>query len=114
MTKTLIVIPARLGSTRLSNKLIRKIHGREIIVWVAQRISTLGRDFVVAIDDIKVGEILQNYEIPYVLTDKSHVSGTSRVSQVAEIMPDFDYYCSVQGDEPLVNPSEVSKFIIGL
>ena len=112
MTKTLIVIPARLSSTRLSNKLIRKIHGREIIVWVAQRISTLGRDFVVAIDDIKVGEILQNYEIPYVLTDKSHVSGTSRVSQVAEIMPDFDYYCSVQGDEPLINPSEVSRFIV--
>ena len=111
LKKTLIVIPARLNSTRLSNKLIRKIHGREIIVWAAQRISTLGIDFVVAIDDKKIGKILRNYQIPYVLTDKNHVSGTSRVSQVAEIMPDFDYYCSVQGDEPLINPLEVARFI---
>ena len=111
LTKTLIVIPARLKSIRLSNKLTRIIHGREIIVWVAQRIATLGREFVVAIDDMRMAKILQNYQLPFIITDKEHVSGTSRISEVAELMPGFDFYCSVQGDEPLINPLEVSKFI---
>ena len=109
--KTLIVIPARLRSSRLSEKLLRKIHGTEIIVWVAQRISTLGVKFIIAIDDFKVGEILRDHQLPFILTDKDHISGTSRLSQVAELMPDFDFYCSVQGDEPLINPLEVAKFI---
>ena len=111
VTNTLIVIPARLKSGRFSEKLIRKIHGREIIVWVAQRISTLGVKYVIAIDDMKIGGILENYQLPFILTDKEHVSGTSRLSQVAELMPDFNFYCSVQGDEPLIDPLEVAKFI---
>ena len=111
MRKTLIVIPARLSSTRLEEKVLKIIHGREIIVWVAQRIATLGIDYVIAIDDMKIAKVLQSYELPYVLTSNDHISGTSRVSEVAELMPEFDFYCSVQGDEPLIDPAEVLNFV---
>ena len=111
LRKTLIVIPARLSSTRLEEKLLKKIHGREIIVWVAQRIATLGIDYVIAIDDMKIAKVLQSYELPFVLTSNDHISGTSRVSEVAELMPEFDFYCSVQGDEPLIDPAEVLNFV---
>ena len=111
MKKTLIVIPARLKSKRLPNKLIKKIHNKEIIVWVAQRIATLNLDYIVAIDDIKIGNLLQKYNIPFMLTDPMHLSGTSRVSEIASKLPQYDFYCCVQGDEPLINPKEVYDFI---
>ncbi len=111
MKKTLIVIPARLKSKRLPNKLIKKIHNKEIIVWVAQRIATLNLDYIVAIDDIKIGNLLQKYNIPFTLTDPMHLSGTSRVSEIASKLPQYDFYCCVQGDEPLIDPKEVYNFI---
>lgn len=111
MKKTLIVIPARLSSTRLKEKLLKKIHGREIIVWVAQRIATLNIDYIIAIDDMKMANVLERYGLPYILTSNNHISGTSRVSQVAQLKPKYDFYCSVQGDEPLISPAEVFNFI---
>ena len=111
LKKTLIVIPARLKSKRLPNKLIKKIHDKEIIIWVAQRIATLNLDYLVAIDDIKIGNLLQKYNIPFMYTDPMHLSGTSRVSEVVMKLPKYDFYCCVQGDEPLIDPKEVSNFI---
>ena len=111
LKKTLIVIPARLKSKRLPNKLIKKIHGKEIIVWVAQRIATLKLDYIVAIDDMIIGNLLKKYNIPFMFTNQMHLSGTSRVSEVAMKLPQYDFYCCVQGDEPLINPQEVLGFI---
>ena len=111
MTKTLIVIPARLSSSRLHEKLLKKIHGKEIIVWTSQRVSLCKKDFVVAIDDRKFIPCLEQHKLPYILTSDTHVSGTSRAGEVSNRIPDFDYYCVVQGDEPLIDPLEVSEFI---
>ena len=109
--KCLIVIPARLKSSRLYEKLLKKIKGKEIIVWTTERVKLTNLDFVVAIDDNKFIEVLEKYELPWVMTSTVHDSGTSRAGEVSESYPDYDFICIVQGDEPLVDPNTITEFI---
>lgn len=109
--KCLIVIPARLKSSRLYEKLLKKIKGKEIIVWTAERVKLTNLEFVVAIDDSKFINVLKKFELPWVMTSSEHHSGTSRAGEVSELYPDYDYFCIVQGDEPLVDPKTISEFI---
>ena len=109
--KCLIVIPARLKSSRLHEKLLKKIKGQEIVVWTAERVKLTNLDFVVAIDDSKFIDVLEKFELPWVLTSTAHNSGTSRAGEVSELYPDYDFFCVVQGDEPLANPKILSDFI---
>ena len=100
--KCLIVIPARLKSSRLHEKLLKKIEGQEIVAWTAERVKLTNLDFVVAIDDNKFIDVLEKFKLPWVLTSTAHNSGTSRTGEVSELYPDYDFFCVVQGDEPLV------------
>lgn len=109
--KTLIVIPCRLKSTRLPEKVIKPIHGLEMILWVARRIGSITTDFIVAIDDDKIAKVLDRESVPYMMTSVDHASGTARVAEVAMAKPDFDFFCNVQGDEPLIDPTLVQNFI---
>ena len=49
--KTLVVIPARFASQRLAEKLLLKLHNKEIMLWVAQTVKKTGYDYIVATDD---------------------------------------------------------------
>jgi 3-deoxy-manno-octulosonate cytidylyltransferase (CMP-KDO synthetase) len=109
--KCLIIIPARLKSSRLHEKLLKKINGKEIIAWTAERVKLTNLEFVVAIDDSKFINVLEKFEFPWVMTSIAHHSGTSRAGEVSELYPDYDYFCIVQGDEPLVDPKTISEFI---
>ena len=61
--KTIAVIQARLGSTRLPNKMMLSLHGKPIIEWVIKRVqkSKLLDDIIVAIPDNKINDILEYY-----------------------------------------------------
>ena len=89
---TLIIIPARLKSTRLSHKLIRKLHGVEIILWVARAVAKTGYNYVVAIDDQSFVPLLEASNIPYLSTSSNHLSGTSRTTEVRNLMPGYQHY----------------------
>ena len=107
----LIVIPARLKSSRLKEKLLKKIHNKEIILWTASKVKRVGYDYVVAVDDAKMADVLERHQVPWIMTSDWHTNGTSRLSEVTKLMPDYKYYCSVQGDEPLVEVDEIRKFL---
>lgn len=107
--KTHIVIPARLRSTRLSNKPLLNIHDRPMILWTAQKAQQavqagVACDYCVATDAEAIVAVCQAAGVPVVLTSKEHVSGTDRLGEVANLQGygDEDIVLNLQGDEPLV------------
>lgn len=109
---TLIVIPARLGSTRLPRKPLRQLGGRPLIFRVAERVLELGLGgtIVVAGDDPSVVTAVATLDIRGVLTRRDHPSGTDRVAEVAGMaeFSGYDTVVNVQGDEPFVSRDTVT------
>ncbi len=99
------VIPARLGSTRLSRKVLRVIAGRPMVEWVYRAASESGvmDPVVIATDSDEVAAVCLERELPVVLTSPDCASGSDRVREVAAQVP-ADIYVNIQGDEPTLTP----------
>jgi len=99
------VIPARLGSTRLSRKVLRTIAGRPMVEWVwrAAAKSGLMDPVVVATDAEDVAAVCRERGIPAVMTSADCASGTDRVREAARQI-EADIYVNIQGDEPTLTP----------
>lgn len=95
------VIPARLGSTRLSRKVLRAIAGRPMVEWVWRAASESGLmdPVLVATDSGEVEAACRERGIPVVMTSAECASGSDRVREVAGQV-DADIYVNIQGDEP--------------
>ena len=111
--KVCIVIPARYESSRFYGKPLAKIKSRPMIHWVWDACcSALDQvDVFVATDSNLIADYcLKNY-INYVMTKKTCMTGTDRVFEASKTLEDYDYYVNVQGDEPLVNPTDILSVI---
>lgn len=99
------VIPARLGSTRMSRKVLRPIAGRPMVEWVwrAAASSGLMDPVVVATDSDEVASACNASGIPVVMTSPECPSGSDRVREVARQF-EADIYVNIQGDEPTLTP----------
>lgn len=104
-----VLIPARLGSTRLPNKPLADIGGAPMVVRVAQRVSSSTVRVVVAADSPAIITACQAHGIEAVLTRADHPSGSDRLAEACELLglADEDIVVNVQGDEPLIDPSLV-------
>ena len=100
--KTLIVIPARLHSTRLPRKLLLNETGKTILehTYRAAKASAKADEVIVAADDAEIVDAVESFGGRVEMTDAGHRSGTDRVAEVASRHPDFDIVVNVQGDEP--------------
>ena len=106
--KTHIVIPARLKSTRLPDKPLLNIHGKPMILWVAEKaqLADFADDMCIATDDETIAKICTDAGFDVVMTSSEHASGTDRLAEVAAIKgwSAHDIVVNMQGDEPLVPP----------
>ena len=106
--KTHIVIPARLKSTRLPNKPLLTIHGKPMILWVAEKakLADFADDMCIATDDESIANVCIKAGFDVVMTSSEHASGTDRLAEVAAIKgwAADDIVVNMQGDEPLVPP----------
>ena len=105
--KTLAVIPARLGSTRLPRKPLRLLAGLPLVVRVWQRVVETGvaDRVIVATDSTEIVDAVREHGGEVVMTRNDHPSGTDRVAEVAS-RPEFRSFeavVNVQGDEPFVS-----------
>jgi 3-deoxy-manno-octulosonate cytidylyltransferase (CMP-KDO synthetase) len=104
--KTLAVIPARLGATRLPRKPLRLLAGLPLVVRVLERVRELrvAERCVVATDSETIRAEVLRAGGEAVLTDEAHPSGTDRVAEVAARAEyrGFGAILNVQGDEPFV------------
>ncbi len=113
--KTLIVIPARFASTRFPAKLLADLNGKPVIQWVYEKALQTKADAVwIAADDQKIIDAVEAFGGRVVLTSTSHPSGTDRINEAINIIPDnseFDLIINLQGDEPLISPDVVNQLI---
>ncbi len=108
MTGFVVVIPARLASTRLPNKPLADIGGVPMVVRVARRAQrSAAVRVVVAADHHDIVQACTQHGIAALLTRADHPSGSDRLAEACELMqlPDDACVVNVQGDEPLIAPA---------
>jgi len=111
----MIIIPARLASTRFPQKVITDIGGLPMVVRTAKRVAHLD-DVVVAADDEKIIAICKEHGVKAMLTSTTHKSGTDRIHECATILglADNELIINVQADEPFIEPDVVESLMIKL
>ncbi|ARM86513.1 3-deoxy-manno-octulosonate cytidylyltransferase [Rhizobium sp. CIAT894] len=107
----LVLIPARMASTRLPGKPLADICGLPMIVQVAMRAkeAAIGR-VVVAVDDQQVFDTVSAAGFEVVMTSKDHQSGSDRIFEaLTKVDPDgkAKFIVNVQGDLPTIEPETV-------
>jgi 3-deoxy-manno-octulosonate cytidylyltransferase (CMP-KDO synthetase) len=109
---TIVVIPARFGSTRFPGKPLADIDGCPMIEHVyrrATRATTVSR-VIVATDDLRIARTVIGFGGEAKLTRSDHQSGTDRLAEVAANL-DCDIVVNVQGDEPLIDPGSIDEAV---
>ena len=112
--KTLIVIPARYGSTRFPGKPLVLIRNKPLVQWVWERAmrSKHASGVVVATDDERIYRAVEFFGGEAVMTSPDHLSGTDRIAEAArKWKKKGDLYVNIQGDEPLILPREIDRLI---
>lgn len=111
MSDFIVLIPARLSSTRLPNKALADIHGKPMVVRVAERAAlSKANRVVVATDHTEILSACRQHGVEAVLTATEHESGTHRLAEAAAILhlPAETCVVNVQGDEPLIEPELIN------
>ncbi|MDO9192601.1 MAG: 3-deoxy-manno-octulosonate cytidylyltransferase [Undibacterium sp.] len=107
----IVIIPARLASSRLPNKPLADIGGKPMVVRTAERALLSGASqIMVATDHADILAACKNHGIPACMTRPDHPSGTDRIAEVAAAMglADDAVVVNVQGDEPLIEPDLIA------
>ena len=107
------IVPARLLSTRLPNKLLLPIAGKPLILWTIEQ-TKKARNIarvIVATDSEEIYRVVQANGGEAVMTSADHQSGSDRIAEVAETLPTDSIIVNVQGDEPLISPATIEKAV---
>ncbi|MBM4003392.1 MAG: 3-deoxy-manno-octulosonate cytidylyltransferase [Planctomycetes bacterium] len=113
LSRILIVIPARLASTRLPRKLLLRETGKTVIQHTYESASRarLPAGVVVAADHEEIAREVQSFRGQVVMTSPECASGTDRVAEVAAARPDFEIFVNVQGDEPEIEADAIDLVV---
>ena len=101
---TCIIIPSRIGSTRLKNKPLVEINGKTLIQRVVINALDITDNVYVATDSSLIKDNLKKITNNVVMTSPEHISGTDRVCEAANKLnlSDETFILNLQGDEPLM------------
>ncbi|MFQ5444840.1 MAG: 3-deoxy-manno-octulosonate cytidylyltransferase [Nitrospinales bacterium] len=113
--KIIVIIPARMGSTRFPGKPLAKILSKPMIqrVYEQAKKARLVSEVIVATDDKRIMKVVQGFGGNTVMTSSDHVAGTDRVAEAAGKL-DCDIVVNVQGDEPLMPPENIDLVVRSL
>lgn len=102
----MIIIPARLQSTRLDQKVLCEIGNLPMVVLSAKN-ATKVDEVVVACDDEAIMQVCKSHHIKCIMTDKNHTSGTDRCAEAARILglDSKEIIINLQADEPFIEDS---------
>jgi 3-deoxy-manno-octulosonate cytidylyltransferase (CMP-KDO synthetase) len=109
--RPIILIPARLGSTRLANKMLLEINAKPLIQHVVER--ALEADIgpvVLATDHQDIQAAVANTGVHCVMTDPALPSGSDRIFRALELFDTdkkFDVAINIQGDLPNISAQAI-------
>ena len=114
--KTVLIIPSRIGSTRLKNKPLVEISGKTLIQRVYENASLSSPNVFIATDSDLIKDHISPLTSNVILTSKKHISGTDRVFEAAEKLEldDDTLIINLQGDEPFMPKEVISSLIVSL
>ena len=110
--KKVIVIPARLDSSRLPKKVLLDLNGKTVIQRVYEQcLKVKNIDGVyIATDSSEIEEVCRSFTNHIILTKSTHQSGTDRIGEAAAGI-DCDIVVNVQGDEPFIDPNIIEELV---
>ena len=111
--QTIIIIPARLSSQRLPNKVLLDLAGKPIIQRVyeqAKKAKAIDEVFI-ATDSQQVQVACQTFTHNIIMTRSDHPSGTDRIAEAAQSL-EAEVIINVQGDEPFVDPQLIEQLAL--
>lgn len=113
--KIIGIIPARYASTRFPGKPLADIHGKPMIKWVydqAVRVNEFSSVYI-ATDDQRISDVCEWYNIPYLMTGNDTPNHIVRIWEVSKKI-DADFYVSINGDEPMIDPDNIKVVLNGI
>ena len=100
-----IIIPARLESTRLKNKVLLEINGKSIVQLVYEKAQSINPlSITVATNHKDIFDHIKSLGGEVLMTSSDHQSGMDRVNEAASLLQisDDETILNLQGDEPLM------------
>jgi len=112
----IIIIPARFASTRFPGKPLVDINGKSMIMRVYEAALKCTDDVFVATDDERIFNHVADNKGKVIMTDINHKTGTERCNEAYKIISKklkkkWDVVVNLQGDEPFINPMQISELI---
>tara|TARA_B100000989_G_scaffold298368_1_gene287331 strand:+ start:19963 stop:20703 length:741 start_codon:yes stop_codon:yes gene_type:complete len=111
MSKTIVLIPARLKAKRLPFKPLLKIKNYSLVQHVYNRAVESGiGDVIVATGDKEIADEIKSINGNFIITKKEHNTGTDRIYEAFQKIKNkekFDYIINLQGDEPFISPKDI-------
>jgi 3-deoxy-manno-octulosonate cytidylyltransferase (CMP-KDO synthetase) len=113
--KVVIVIPARLNSSRLPGKVLLDLGGKPVIQRVYETClkATLHHPVWIAVDSAEVFHVCRQFTANVMMTKVDHPSGTDRIAEVIETIV-CDVVVNVQGDEPFFDAEIIDRLVTAL
>ena len=110
--KKVIIIPARLDSSRLPKKVLLDLKGKTVIQRVYEQcLKVKNVDGVyIATDSIEIKEVCETFTDKVIITKSTHQSGTDRIGEAVSAI-DCDIVINVQGDEPFIEPILIEALV---
>jgi 3-deoxy-manno-octulosonate cytidylyltransferase (CMP-KDO synthetase) len=108
----IVIIPARLKSSRLNEKLLQTVAGKPLLYHTYQTaLQSKATKVLIATDSPKIVEVMRKYDAECILTDENHNSGTARIAEVVAKLglKDDEIIINLQGDEPLMPPENINQ-----
>ena len=110
--KKVIVIPARLDSSRLPKKVLLDLNGKTVLQRVYEQCLKVKNidEVYIATDSLEIKEVCETFTNQVVITKSTHQSGTDRIGEAISSI-DCDIVINVQGDEPFIEPSLIEALV---
>jgi 3-deoxy-manno-octulosonate cytidylyltransferase (CMP-KDO synthetase) len=110
--KVCVIIPARYTSTRLPGKPLAELHGKPMVIRVAEQAAKcVGKEHVyIATENLKIHDAVVDHGFQVVMTSDQCPTGTDRVAEASQEL-EYDFFVNLQGDEPLIKPEDITKAI---
>ncbi len=110
--KVVAMIPARLASSRLPEKMILDLCGLPVILRTYEAVKATGLfdEVIIVTDSKKIATLTEGHGATTILSKKDHKTGSDRIAEAAESVP-ADIIINVQGDEPFIDSNSLSALI---